>query len=166
MGKFNYFLHFLGCWLGKIGLQKWWQGSKCWQKSSQNVGSCSAAYPIPHDEHERVSWACRLVFFSKFTHGTLLYMVMKMKYLIAVYILLSLKRRVAATCRLSDVAQTCTYFGKGLKVWATVAGVSLKLFKRFVAATVAQTCTYFLSLSLIHFQTRISDKSLKRFRWR
>ena len=46
---------------------------------------------------------------------------------------------------------------------ATVAGMLLKLFKRFVAATVAQKWAYFLSLSLIHFQTRSATNRLSDF---
>ena len=43
------------------------------------------------------------------------------------------------------------------------AGMSPKLFKRFVAATVAQKWVYFLSLSLIHFQTRSATNRLSDF---
>ena len=78
-------------------------------------------------------------------------------------------------CRSSDVSRRHVALSLSLKpdcehtskkyahFRATVAGMLLKLFKRFVAATVAQKWAYFLSLSLIHFQTRSATNRLSDF---
>ena len=52
----------LGCSLGKIGLRKIWEESKCWQKPSLKNWKSFGSYSFSSDEHQGVCRVCRLGF--------------------------------------------------------------------------------------------------------